>query len=89
MQQNDTLRHLVKLTAAAIVSSAALIATPSFAAQATLPSQLNVQAVAATQAIVQNENQAHQKTRAEVYQELVTAEQSGELARIDATYGGN
>jgi hypothetical protein len=29
--------------------------------------------------------QAYGKTRAEVYQELVTAEKSGELAHLDAT----
>jgi Domain of unknown function (DUF4148) len=58
------------LMSTAAVLGSTLIAAPTFAATADQ---------AAPQAQVQ------QKTRAEVRQELVTAEKSGELARLDTT----
>lgn len=58
------------LMSTAVVLGSTLIAAPTFAATVDQP---------APQAQVQ------QKTRAEVRQELVSAEKSGELARLDTT----
>jgi len=83
-----SLNRTLKLAAIAAAFSGALISAPSFAADATAPNTAAEQSATVTQAVVQPEAQVHQKTRAEVYQELVDAEKSGELARENATYAG-
>ena len=75
--RNTMKRSLIAalLMSTAAVLGSALIAAPTFAATVDQP---------APQAQVQ------QKTRAEVRQELVVAERSGELARLDETvYAGS
>jgi len=83
-----SLNHTLKLAAIAAALSSALVSAPSFAADATAPDTAAEQAATVTPAIVQPTAQVHQKTRAEVYQELVDAEKSGELARENAMYAG-
>jgi hypothetical protein len=82
------LNQTLKIAAVAAALSGALIATPSFAADATTPIATVAQAASTTQTVAQPAAQ-QQKTRAEVYQELVDAEKSGELARENAMYAGS
>jgi hypothetical protein len=84
MNQSSSFRTAVKLASAAAALSAALMASSSFAANVA-PSN---QAATMSAAIAQSDANAPQKTRAEVYQELVSAEKSGELAQINKTYVG-
>ena len=67
------------LAIAATLSS--MLATPAFAADAS-----NSKSQARSEAQVPSH--AHQKTRAEVYQALVDAEKSGEMARLNSLYAG-
>ncbi len=88
----DALRSFVKIAASGLLASAACLAAPSFAANAPVANAPAQQAIAAVpaqqQAPVHTDVQAYGKTRAQVYQELVNARRSGELARLDATYTG-
>lgn len=89
MNRQATLSNTVKMLTLAVALGGAAFAAPSFAAQTTAPSQLNAQAAATSQTLAQADATIHAKTRAEVYQELVMAEQDGELARENATYEGH
>jgi hypothetical protein len=78
----------IKLASVAAVLGGAFIAAPSFAANVDVSSS-SVAQTAAAQPPMANA-QVYGKTRAEVYQELVTAEKSGELAHLNATiYAGS
>ena len=88
MHTTFSLRHLVKLTSTVLALSTSLVATASFAASnddATLQSSAPLTANVADPS---SDASVHQKTRAEVYQELIKAQRSGELARESATYHG-
>ena len=67
---------------AALLLSSAVISAPAFADSARYSNDDPQSAPKAT-ANVQG------KTRAKVYQELVTAQNSGELARMNQTYRGH
>ncbi len=89
MNQIISLRKLIKTATVAVALGGAFSVTPSFAADTAAPAPMSVQAAATSQSLAQAQPQVQQKTRAEVYQELVAAEKSGELQREDATYAGN
>ncbi len=76
MKIDLSMRVILKHLSIAAALSGALVALPSVAAEAQA-------STTATQ------NAIHEKTRAQVYQELVKAKQSGELARLDKTYAGS
>jgi hypothetical protein len=84
MSKFFSVQQLVKGVAVAATLSAAFMAAPSFAANVASSNQ----AAAVNVTVAQTDTTIHQKTRAEVYQELVAAEKSGELARLDQSYGG-
>jgi hypothetical protein len=84
MNQSTSFRTAVKLVSVAAALSAALMANTSFAANVVPSNQVIVASLAAAQAGTSTQP----KTRAEVYQELVSAEKSGELARLDQSYNG-
>ncbi len=86
MNRPFSLSQIVKLAACTLALSGAAFAAPAFAADAAAPVTVNSQTV---ESVAQTDAQVHQKTRAEVYQELVDAEKSGELARLNALYGGS
>ena len=71
----------IKLASVVAVLGGAFIAAPSFAANVDVSNSSVAQTAAAPQPMAN----AQEKTRAEVYQELVTAEKSGELAHLNAT----
>ena len=73
----------IKLASVVAVLGGAFIAAPSFAANVDVSSSSVAQTAAAPQPMANP--QGYEKTRAEVYQELVTAEKSGELAHLNAT----
>jgi hypothetical protein len=73
----------IKLASVVAVLGGAFITAPSFAANVGMSSSSVAQTAAAPQSTANV--QVYGKTRAEVYQELVTAEKSGELAHLNAT----
>ena len=77
----------IKLASVVAVLGGAFIGAPSFAANVDVSSSSVAQAAAAPQPMANP--QGYEKTRAEVYQELVTAEKSGELAHLNATLYAN
>jgi len=83
MKNPSSFSKAIKLASVVAVLGGAFIAAPSFAANVDVSSSSVAQAAAAPQPMANA--QAYEKTRAEVYQELVTAEKSGELARLNAT----
>jgi hypothetical protein len=84
MNQSTSFRTAIKLASAVAALSAAFMVNTSFAANVA-PSN---QAIVTSMATAQASAGTAQKTRAEVYQELVSAEKSGELARLDQSYNG-
>lgn len=86
MNRHFSLSQIVKLVSCTVALSGAIFAAPAFAADTAASDTSNPQVVAS---VAQPDTQVHQKTRAEVYQELVDAERSGELARLNALYGGS
>jgi hypothetical protein len=76
MNHAITLGRTIKLVALAVAIGSATLAAPAFAMQNPAPTQVDGLA------------KVHEKTRAEVRQELISAEQSGALARTDAIYRG-
>ncbi len=88
MKSNIATRRIVQVAVAAIAAASGWVAAPAFAADASASTPLSAQAATVTRSLTQADAQVHQKTRAEVYRELVTAEKSGELARLNASYGG-
>ena len=73
----------IKLASVVAVLGGAFIAAPSFAANVDVSSSSVAQTASAPQPAAST--QVYGKTRAEVYQELVTAEKSGQLAHLNAT----
>ena len=87
MKNPSSFSKAIKLASVVAVLGGAFIAAPSFAANVDVSSSSVAQAAAAPQPMANA--QAYEKTRAEVYQELVTAEKSGELAHLNATLYAN
>ncbi len=89
MDRQFTISNTIKLVSLVVALSSATFAAPSFAAGVTAPGQLIAQAAVNNQAITQPVAQVQQKTRAEVYQELLDSKKSGEFARMNMAYRGH
>ena len=87
MKNPSSFSKAIKLASVVAVLGGAFIAAPSFAANVDVSSSSVAQTAAAPQPMANP--QGYEKTRAEVYQELVTAEKSGELAHLNATLYAN
>jgi hypothetical protein len=83
MKNPSSFSKAIKLASVVAVLGGAFIAAPSFAANFDASSSSVAQTAAAPQPTANA--QVYGKTRAEVYQELVTAEKSGQLAHLNAT----